>query len=198
MRVLFLPAAVKQSTETAKRSTLEKRKEALLFDTEELMKRFREEKLKRSRPWEPISDTYLTAREFLSLVGIRGKSKAYRRALRHLIQAAYRSDVLHLQPDTFKDCFREGLVRCHSFQGTTGGVVEFEYRVPVESLNEKYAELAKKLIDARHTKNPYAVPLSKKTFMRLSILSEKMGKSNTELVEELVQKELERFGTHES
>ncbi len=76
--------------------------------------------------------------------------------------------------------------------------MEFEYRVPVESLNEKYAELAKRLIGARHSKSPYAVPLSKSTFMRLSVLSAKTGKSNSELVKELVQKELERFVTHDS
>jgi len=157
-----------------------------------------EEKLKRSRPWEPISDDYLSAREFLSLIGIQGKSKAYRRALRYLTMAAYRSDILDRMPDSFKDCFREGIVRSHSFRGTTGGVVAFEYRIPVESLDEKYAKLAKKVIRARHGKNPYAIPISQTTFRRLTVLSEKVGKSNSELVEELVQKELERLFAHKS
>jgi hypothetical protein len=79
----------------------------------------------------------------------------------------------------------------------TGGAVEIEYRIPVLSLNGKYAYLAKKLIPARHSKNPYAVPVTRQALKGLTVLSKKTGKSTSELVEEWVQEELERSFAHE-
>ncbi len=157
----------------------------------------KEAKLKRARPWEPISDDYLSAREFLSLVGIHGKGRGYRRALCYLRLAAGNSDILNRTPDSLKDCFQEGLVCVHSFRGSTGGAVGIEYRIPIESLNGKYAHLAKKLIPARHSKNPYAVPISRHAFRGLTVLSKREGKSTSELIGEWVQEELEHSFAHE-
>jgi len=42
------------------------------------------ERLKRARPWTPVSTDQLTAREFFSLIGIEGKGRKYRRVLRYL------------------------------------------------------------------------------------------------------------------
>jgi hypothetical protein len=131
------------------------------MDRRELADMLKQERLKSARPWEPISDDYLTAREFLSLIGIHGKSKAYRRALRVLRIAHSRSDLLGHLPEYLTNCFREGIVQVHLFRGTSKGAVAVEYRIPVESLDEKFAALAKRLIPARNSKNPcsYAVAI---------------------------------------
>ena len=157
----------------------------------------KEAQLKRALPWEPISDDYLSAREFLSLMGIHGKSKRYRRALSYLRLAAAGSAIVDHLPDLLKDCFREGLVSVHPFRGSTRGAVAIEYRIPLPSLSGKYLYLARKLIAARHSKHPYAVRISREAFRGLTVLSKKTGKSTSELVEAWVHKELERFSVHE-
>ena len=167
------------------------------MDRRELADRLKQERLKSARPWEPISDGYLTAREFLSLIGVHGKSKAYRRALRVLRIASSRSDLLGQMPEYLTDCFREGIVQVHPFRGTSKGAVAVEYRIPIESLDEKCAALAKRLIPARSSKNPCSVPVSRHAFQGLGLLSAKAGKSKSELVEEWVERELERLFAQE-
>ena len=157
----------------------------------------KEGQLKLSLPWKPISDDYLSTREFLSLISIDGKGKRYRRALGYLRLAATGSNILDHLPDIVKDCFREGLVSVHTFRGSTGGAVAIEYRIPLPSLNGKYQYLARKLISARHSKHPYAVRISREAFRDLTVLSRKTGKSTSELVEAWVHKELEHFSVHE-
>jgi len=103
----------------------------------------KEAELKRAQPWEPISDDYLSAREFLSLMGIRGKTKRYRRALGYLRLAATGSAIVYHLPDLLKDCFREGLVNVHPFKGSTGRAVAIEYRIPLPSLRGEYQYRAK-------------------------------------------------------
>jgi len=156
----------------------------------------KEAQLKLSQPWGPISDDYLSAREFLSLIGIHGKSKRYRRALSYLRLAATGSTISDHLPDLLRDCFREGLVNVHPFRGSTGGAVAIEYRIPLPSLSGKYLYLARKLIAARHSKHPYAVRISREAFRGLAVLSKKTGKSTSELVEAWVHKELEYLSVH--
>jgi hypothetical protein len=156
----------------------------------------KEAQLKRALPWEPISDDYLSAREFLSLMGIHGKSKRYRRALSYLRLAAAGSAIVDHLPDLLKDCFREGLVSVHPFRGSTRGAVAIEYRIPLPSLSGKYLYLARKLIAARHSKHPCAVRISREAFRGLTVLSKKTGKSTSELVEAWVQRELEHSFAH--
>ncbi len=156
----------------------------------------KEAQLKRALPWAPISDDYLSAREFLSLMGIHGKSKRYRRALSNLRLAATGSAIVRYLPDLLKDCFREGLVNVHPFRGSTGGAVAIEYRIPLLGLDGRYQHLARKLIAARHSKHPYVVRISREAFRGLAVVSKKTGKSTAELVEAWVHKELERLSPH--
>jgi len=141
-----------------------------------------EAELKRAQPWEPISDDYLSAREFLSLMGIHGRSKGYRRALGNLRLAATGSAIVYDLPDLLKDCFRGGLVNVYPFRGSTGGTVPIEYRIPLPSLSEGYLYLAKKLIAARHSKHPYTIRISREAFKGLTVVRKKTGKSTSELL----------------
>ena len=79
------------------------------MDLKEAVAMLKQEKLSRARPWSAISDDYLTAREFLSLIGIPGKGRDYRRTIRWLSMASSdRSDKNLYMPEYLKKCFREG------------------------------------------------------------------------------------------
>ena len=161
------------------------------MDLKEAVAMLKQEKLSRARPWSAISDDYLTAREFLSLIGIPGKGRDYRRTIRWLsIASSDRSDKNLHMPEYLKKCFREAVVCAHLFRGTAKGAVTFEYRIPLESLDPDYVRRAKSLVAARKSNSPYSVPLSRRVFMELTFLSAGTGKSMPEMIEEWAHREI--------
>jgi hypothetical protein len=146
------------------------------------------ERLKRARPWTPVSTDQLTARELLSLIGIEGKGRRYRRVLRYLRLACNRDDGAGRSPHYLNGCFREG-VRVYVFQGRGHGAVSLEYRIPVESLDDKYVEHAKKLISARNGRASDSICVSREAFKELVALSARAGRSISEMIEQWVHRE---------
>ena len=154
----------------------------------EIAKVLQEERLKRALPWTPVSADQLTARELLSLVGIEGKARRYRRTLRYLRMTSNRGDGAVRAPDYLSECFREG-VRVQVFQGRGNGAVSVEYRIPVESLNQKYAELAKRLISVRNGSASDFICVSREAFRELVALSARAGTTIPEMVEQWAHRE---------
>ena len=169
-----------------------------VVELKEIVAALKEAKLASARPWMPISNDYLTVREFLSLIGLYGKRKEYRLTIRHLSMASTRNDSNLPAPEYLKECFREGMVCVHLFRGSPKGTVAFEYRIPVKSLDEKYAGRAKTLTSARNGNIRNSIILSRQTFKGLTLLSARTGKSMSETVEEMVDRELKlMFATEE-
>ena len=158
--------------------------------------------LKFARPWEADSPERLTAREFLSLVGVRGKGNNYRRAIVWLAMAAV-GDGNDRIPGVLKEPFRDGVLRVHPFQSRSPNLVPVEYRIPVKDLTDKYAEQIRKLLSCRLGRvNDMIGP---KTLAQLKFLSRRTGKSPSEIiaasvarmVEDAVGEERDRSLTHE-
>lgn len=146
------------------------------------------ERLKRAQPWAPASRDQLTAREFFSLIGIKGKGRRYRRTLRYLRLSCSRDDESERAPAYLAKCFRKG-VTVMVFQGRGHGAVSVEYRIPVESLKDEYADRARKLISSRKGGPSDSVSLKHETYKQLVALSARSGKSIPDMVEEWARRE---------
>jgi hypothetical protein len=158
------------------------------MDEKKIKQLFTQEKLKRAHPWEPVSADYLTTMEFLFLIGIDGKGKTYRETLYHLDVAAS-ADNNHLMPDYLRQCFREGVVCVHIFRGRAKGPIPLEYRIPIESLEEKHLQSAGRLTKLRNGKaRDYITPA---VLRRLTLLSDQAKKSIPEIIGRLVNREVE-------
>jgi len=160
------------------------------MDEQELIDMLKKQRLDHARPWKAISSDYLTTREFLSLMGIEGRGRDYRQTLLYLEIASRRENANHLLPDYLKKCFRDGSVRVHVFRSRSAGLIGVEYRVPVDSLDKRYAERVKELIASRNGKTPDSV-ISRRTLKRLKQLSEIKRKSIPELIEAWVDREMD-------
>ena len=147
-----------------------------------------QEKMKRVRPWTPVSTEELTAREFLTLVGIEGKGRRYRRTLRFLRLTFNRGDEADRAPGYLSKCFRAGM-RVQVFHGRGHGAVPVEYRIPLESLSDEYAELARRLISGRNARPSDAISVSRETFKQLVALSARAGKNIPDMIEEWARRE---------
>jgi hypothetical protein len=157
-------------------------------DEKRVKELFRQEKLKRARPWKPVSADYLTTREFLSLIGIDGRGKTYRETLYRLDVAASGNNN-HLMPDYLRRCFREEVVCVHIFRGRAKSPIPLEYRIPIESLEEKHLQSARRLTKFRNGKaRDYITPA---VLRRLTFLSDQVKKSIPEIIGRLVNREIE-------
>jgi hypothetical protein len=154
----------------------------------EIAELLQEERLKRACPWTPVSAEQLTAREFLSLIGIKGKGRRYRRTLRHLSLTCTRNDEADRAPGYLTKCFRQGVI-VQVFQGRGHGAVSVEYRIPVESLEDEYADRARRLISGRSGKPSDSISVSRETYKHLVALSGRAGKSIPDMVEEWARRE---------
>jgi len=163
-----------------------------LFD-KELADALKAERLRRARPWAPLSADYLKTAELLSLIGMQTNEAQYRRALRYLRMASNRSDATDHVPDSLRSCFRES-VRVHAFKGNGG--VEVEYRIPIESLSEEYAARARKLVAARNVDLGPSICVSQGTYRKLKVLSLKKKKTIPEMLEAWAHQELQRSLEH--
>jgi hypothetical protein len=135
-----------------------------------------------------VSAEQLTAREFLSLVGIKGKGRRYRRTLRHLSLTLTRNDEADRAPAYLTRCFRQGMI-VEVFEGRGRGAVSVEYRIPVESLSDEYADRARRLISGRRGRPSDSISVSRETYKHLVALSGRTGKSIPEMVEEWARRE---------
>ena len=159
------------------------------MDEREIIDVLRKQRLDHARPWKAISSDYLTTREFLSLIGLEGRGREYRQTLFYLEIASKRDNSGHLLPDYLKKCFRDGSVRVHVFHSRSEGLIGVEYRIPVESLDERYAERAKELVSSRNSKTPDSI--SRGTLKKLRRLSEITHKSVSEIVDACVNREMD-------
>lgn len=146
------------------------------------------ERLKRAQPWAPVSSDQLTAREFFSLIGIKGKGRRYRRTLRYLRLTCNRDDEADRAPVYLSKCFRDG-VMVIVFQGRGHGAVSVEYRIPIESLKDEYADRARRLILGRKGRPSDSIGLDHETFKQLVALSARAGKSIPDMVDEWARRE---------
>lgn len=154
----------------------------------EIAKVLHAERLKRAHPWAPASADQLTAREFFSLIGIKGKGRQYRRTLRYLRLSCSRDDEAERAPAYLAKCFRHGIAVL-VFQGRGHGAVSVEYRIPVESLKDEYADRARRLVSGRKGNPSDSVSLKHETYKQLVALSARAGKSIPDLVDEWARRE---------
>ena len=159
------------------------------MDEQEIMDVLKQQRLDHARAWKAISSDYLTTREFLSLIGIEGKGREYRQALFYLEIASRRDNKAHLLPDYLKKCFRDGSVRVHVFHSRNSDLIGVEYRIPVESLDERYAERIREIISFRNGKIPDSI--SRATLRKLKQLSEITHRSVSEIAEACVNREMD-------
>ena len=159
------------------------------MDEQEIVDILKKQKIDQARPWTAISSDYLTTREFLSLVGIEGRGREYRQALFYLEIASKRDNKGHLLPDSLKNCFRDGSVRVHVFHSRNSDLIGVEYRIPVESLDERHAERVREIVSSRNGKTPDFI--SPATLKNLRRLSEITRKSVSEIIDESVNREMD-------
>ncbi len=159
------------------------------MDEQEIVDILKKQKIDHARPWKAITSDYLTTREFLSLIGIEGSGREYRQALFYLEIASKRDNKDHLLPDSLKKCFRDGSVRVHVFHSRNSGLIGVEYRIPVESLDERYAERIREIVSCRNGKVPDFV--SRATLKKLRRLSEITHRSISEIVDACVNREMD-------
>ena len=92
-------------------------------------------------------------------------------------------------PDYLRHCFREGVVCVHIFRGRAKGPIPLEYRIPIESLEEKHLQSARRLTKLRNGKaRDYITPA---VLRRLTLLSDQAKKSIPEIIGRLVNREVE-------
>ena len=159
------------------------------MDEQEIVDILKKRRLDQARPWTAISSDYLTTREFLSLVGIQGRGREYRQALFYLEIASKRDNADHILPDYLKRCFRDGAVRVHVFRSRSEGLIGVEYRVPVESLDERYAERIRQIVSSRNGNIPESI--SRAAMKKLRLLSEITHRSISEIVDACVNREMD-------
>lgn len=158
------------------------------MDENKVRELFRQERLRRATPWEPVTADYLTTREFLSLIGIEGRGRRYRRTLYYL-DVASSADNSHLMPDYLRRCFKGGIVHVHVFQGRARGPISQEYRIPIERLDEAYIHSARRLVKFRTDKaSDYITPA---ILRKLNSLSDETERSIPEIISTLVNREVE-------
>jgi hypothetical protein len=158
-------------------------------DERDIVDILKKQRLDHARPWEAISSDYLTTREFLSLAGVEGGGRKYRQTLFYLEIASRKEGSGHLLPDYLKRCFRDGSVRVHVFRSRSEGLIGVEYRIPVQSLDERYADRIREILSCRNGKAPDSI--SRGTLKKLRQLSEITHKSISEIVDECVNREMD-------
>ena len=72
-----------------------------------------------------------------------------------------------------------------SFGRRSEGLIGVEYRIPVESLDERYGERVKEIVSSRNGKTPD--PISRGTLRKLKRLSEITHRSISEIVDSWAQ-----------
>ena len=159
------------------------------MDEQEIIGILKQQKLDHARPWKAISSDYLTTREFLSLIGIEGKGREYRQALFYLEIASRRENKSRLLPDYLKKCFRDGSVSVHVFHSRNSGLIGVEYRIPVESLDERYAERIREILAFRN--GNILDLISERTLKKLRRLSVITHRSVTDIIDECVNREMD-------
>jgi hypothetical protein len=159
------------------------------MDEQEIIDILKKQKLDHAHPWKALSSEYLTTREFLSLIGFEGRGKEYRQTLFYLEIAAKRDNKGHLLPDYLKKCFRDGAVRVHVFRARSEDLIGVEYRIPVESLDERHAERVKEIVSSRDRKAPCSI--SRATLKKLKRLSEMTHRSVSEVIDACVDREMD-------
>ena len=147
------------------------------------------QRMEHARPWKPISPDYLTTKEFLSLIGIEGRGREYRRTILYLEIASRRDNSDQLLPDYLRKGFRDGMVRVHVFRARSETLIGVEYRVPVENVDERYAKRITEIVSCRNGKTPESI--SRGTLKKLRQLSMITRKSISEMIDTLVSRELE-------
>lgn len=140
-----------------------------------------------ARPWEPDSQERLSAREFLSLIGVKDKNNDYRRATAWLAMVVV-GDHNERIPARLKEPFRDGVPRVHAFKGH--GPVDIEYRIPVASLDEKYAAQIQTILSLRNGQGLDSI-IGPKTMAQLKFLSRTTGNSPSQIVATSVQRMVE-------
>ena len=100
-----------------------------------------------AREWEPISDKYLTLKEFATLVGL-SCSRSNLARLRTYLNLVIGGNNQNNIPDIIKRLFRDGHAKVHIFRGINT-TVNVEYRVAISDLTQEYGEKAGKLILTR-------------------------------------------------
>jgi hypothetical protein len=80
-------------------------------------------------------------------------------------------------------------MRVQVFHGRGHGAVPVEYRIPLESLSDEYAELARRLISGRNARPSDSISVSRETFKQLVALSARAGKNIPDMIEEWARKE---------
>ncbi len=159
------------------------------MDELEIVGILKQQRVDHARPWKAISSEHLTTREFLSLIGIEGRGREYRQSLLYLEIASRRDNTDHLLPDYLKTCFRDGRVHVHVFRSRNESLVGVEYRIPVESLDERYTERVSEIMAYRNGKTPDSI--SRGTLKKLRQLSEISHKSISEIVDGWVKREMD-------
>lgn len=160
----------------------------VVIDKKRLRARVWQQRLKRAGPWTPLSGEYLNTKEFLFLFDGCGDEREYREAL-FCLRIASSGSRNHLVPEYLRAMFRDGVVSV-DMVGRTRGAIAVEYRVPIQSLDEKYVRVAKLLVHLRSKRLDQC--LDDATFRKLVRLSLESDKT----IPEIITASVEAFFAH--
>ena len=156
-----------------------------LIESSEANKIIDEQQLLTARPWEPLTEDYLSTYEFLTVLGIKRSSRKRKEIQRYLYLACSRTDAQSLLPDYLKRVFLDGVVRVHFFNYKKKGPVKFMYRIAVKDIGKEYLPTVAKVIALRE-KIKATDAIDTQTRKSLAYLAVSTGKNINSLIIEFI------------
>ena len=140
-----------------------------------------------AKPWEPITDEHLSAKELLLLLGIDAETKHYQ-YLKYLrfcrIAAAYPGDNHHSLPYNLRDCFAGGAVKVEAFKSQRNLTrSKIEYRVAIADLRK---DRQLKALDIVLERIGESLRLNKKARLALRTLAHQKNEPVSQVISSLV------------
>jgi hypothetical protein len=124
-----------------------------------------------AKPWEPITDEYLSTKELLLLMGIdpRVKYHQYRRYLHFCTIAAHPGGNPDSLPHDLRTCFADETIKIQAFRGRNDSTrAKIEYRVAIADLRKDHQLKALDIVIERINK---CLKLSERARLALQTLT---------------------------
>jgi len=142
-----------------------------------------------AKPWTPITDEYLSSKEFLLLLGLNPKATDYRyRKLLHFCEIAAHPDSNHdLFPGRLRDCFMDRTVNILAFKGHYGDATraKVEYRIAIADLAKDCQVRALDIVLKRVAES---TKLTESTRLGLRTLAYENNQSISQVINDLIKK----------
>jgi len=153
-----------------------------MFDENAIKKLARKKLAENALPYAPISDEFITAREFASLVGM--SSHRPQRRLKVLLSMISQGKDPETIPAEIRECFAGQKPVVHVYQGK--GSIDYEYRIAIKDLSGGYVSAARQAINGRSN---YVKP---GTLKKLRYLSMHFKTDISSVIDILVNREIEK------